>query len=53
MDTLLRYMASEYRKLEPLDLKECIPERSIISANEAEGLEKTVRELRKESGFRK
>ena len=52
MGTLLRYMASEYRKIESIDLNQYLPDRPIISVNEAEELEKIVKEIRKESGFR-
>jgi len=52
MGTLLRYIASEYKKLESLDLKEFVPERPIISAKEAEELENAVKDIRTEYGFR-
>lgn len=50
--TLLCYMASEYEKLELAGLKQFVPEKPIISAKEAEELEKAVKGLRKGYGFR-
>jgi hypothetical protein len=52
MGTLLRYMANRYKRLESLDLKQFVLKEPIISAEEAEELEKTVKVIRKEYGFR-
>jgi len=52
MGTLLRHMASEYKKLESMDLKKLVPERPILSDEEAELLQNTVKHIRSEYGFR-
>lgn len=52
MGTLLRHMASEYKKLESVDLKKLVPERPILSDEEAELLQNTVKDIRSEYGFR-
>jgi hypothetical protein len=52
MGTLLRHMASEYEKVESMDLSKFIPDKPIISADEAEELEQIVINVRREEGFR-
>lgn len=52
MGTLLRHMTSEYKKLESIDLKKLVPEKPILSSEEAEELESIAKAVRKEYGFR-
>ena len=52
MGTLLRHMTSEYKKLESIDLKKLVPERPILSGEEAEQLQNAVKDIRSEYGFR-
>ncbi|MEM2760969.1 MAG: hypothetical protein QXU32_13170 [Nitrososphaerales archaeon] len=52
MGTLLRYMVNRYKRLESVELKQFVLKEPIISTEEAEELEKAVKVIRKEYGFR-
>lgn len=52
MGTLLKHVVREYEKKELKPTKTFVPKTPIISSREARELERIVREMRRESGFR-